>query len=71
MQDHEFMNSIVLYYYPNKPVRPNTLQDSALWVGDDIAGFVRTELHMNQDAEQARSDAKPLDNETVLGAVEL
>lgn len=65
------MNSIVTYYYPNKPGRRNTLQDSALWIGDDIVGYVRTELHMNKDAAHALAAARPLKNETVLNSVEL
>ena len=65
------MNSIVTYFYPNKPGRRSTLNDSALWVGDDIVGYVRTELHMNTDAAHALDAAKPKANETVLNSVEL
>jgi hypothetical protein len=65
------MNSIVTYFYPNKPGRRNTLQDAALWVGDNIVGYVRTELHMNKDALHALDAAKPKANETVLNSVEL
>ena len=65
------MNSIVLYFYPNKPGHRNTLQDSSLCVGKNKVGFVRAELHMNKDAAHALDDAKPHKNETVLNSVEL
>lgn len=64
------MNSIVLYFYP-KPRRSITLSDSAVWVGGNLVGYVRTELHMNKDAVHALDAAKPNENETVLNAVEL
>lgn len=64
------MNSIVLYFYP-KPRRSITLDESELWLGGDLVGYVRTELHLNRDAVHALDAAKPNENETVLNAVEL
>lgn len=65
------MNSIVTYFYQRKPGSRSSLQDAALWVGDDLMGYVRTELHMNKNALQALDDAKPKEGETVLNSVEL
>ena len=62
------MNSIVIYFC--QPGR-NTLGDSALWVGNDLVGYVRTELHMNKDALRALDAAKPQADEIVLNSVEL
>ena len=65
------MKSIVLYFYPNKPGRRNSISDSAIQVGDKIVGYVRCELHKEKDGVRALDAANPRANETVLNSVEL
>lgn len=64
------MKSIVIYYHPKLPRRLIS-DDTAIWVGDEIVGYVRAELHKGKDSAEALDDAKPNENEIVLNSVEL
>lgn len=63
------MKSIVLYF--TKTLNPKPLIDhTAIWLGDELVGWVRAELR-HQSAAVARKTAKPRKGETTLNAVEL
>jgi hypothetical protein len=60
------MKTLVIYFHP--AFRPGY---SALWVGDQIVGAVRCELHSDVDPSDALTNAKPREGEIVLNAVEV
>lgn len=63
------MKSIVFYFYGWRKGRLNP-DDSGVWVGDALLGYVRAEI-VEQDALHALDGAKPRKGETLLNAVEI
>lgn len=59
----ENIKSLVIYFHP-LPKLSFRLKYAALWVGDEIVGYVRAEINNADDA------AKPDKGETVLSSVE-